>query len=224
MHRNATFYRTNEHASVKPALICEKHKAPVADLPILVFCGKCQPSSTVLASEHRAHYRTSSPQATLMRPVSDCLVRHIHRCSRAQEDKCPGPRWNAMCRSCCEYERIVCICPSQRTKVGYAVPCCRNDIHQCDPCIIHQGCNVFDNCKRCNNGTWEAKDDFYVSGTYCTECRQGWAGGDCLTCGDVIRRPQGHVILESYPINAKCDWTLHVSKGMTMELRQVSSN
>ncbi|KAI4892783.1 hypothetical protein NFI96_006341, partial [Prochilodus magdalenae] len=47
---------------VKPALICEKHKAPVADLLILVFCGKCQSSSTVLASEHRAHYRTSGPQ------------------------------------------------------------------------------------------------------------------------------------------------------------------
>uniref|UniRef100_A0A3B4DK41 Inactive serine protease PAMR1 n=1 Tax=Pygocentrus nattereri TaxID=42514 RepID=A0A3B4DK41_PYGNA len=124
-----------------------------------------------------------------------------------------------MCRSCCEYERIVCKCPSQGTKVGYAVPCCRNDIQQCDPCIIYQGCNVFDNCKRCNNGTWEAKDDFYVSGTYCTECRQGWTGGSCLTCGEVIRRPQGHVILESYPINAKCDWTLHVSTGLTMELR-----
>ncbi|KAI4883542.1 hypothetical protein NFI96_026924, partial [Prochilodus magdalenae] len=37
-------------AQVKPALIFEKHKAPVADLPILVFCGKCQLSSTVLAS------------------------------------------------------------------------------------------------------------------------------------------------------------------------------
>ncbi|KAI4888697.1 hypothetical protein NFI96_003873 [Prochilodus magdalenae] len=59
---------------VKTALICEKHKAPVADLPILVFCGKCQSSSTVLASEHRAHYRTSGPQAALMRPVSDCLT------------------------------------------------------------------------------------------------------------------------------------------------------
>ncbi|KAI4895603.1 hypothetical protein NFI96_021137, partial [Prochilodus magdalenae] len=34
--------------AVKPALICEKHKAPEADLPILVFCGKCQSSSTVL--------------------------------------------------------------------------------------------------------------------------------------------------------------------------------
>lgn len=61
--------------------------------------------------------------------------------SIAREDKCPGPRWNAMCRSCCEYELIRCKCPSQRTRVGYAVPCCRNDIHQCDPCIIHQGMN-----------------------------------------------------------------------------------
>ncbi|XP_017314205.2 inactive serine protease PAMR1 isoform X2 [Ictalurus punctatus] len=140
--------------------------------------------------------------------------------SRAQEDKCPGPDWNAMCRSCCEYELIRCTCPSQRTRVGYAVPCCRNDIHQCDPCIIHQGCSVFDNCKKCNNGTWQAKDDFYISGMYCTECRQGWSGGDCLTCGEVIRRPQGHVTLESYPINAKCEWTLHVGRGLAMEFRQ----
>ncbi|KAI4905760.1 hypothetical protein NFI96_029330, partial [Prochilodus magdalenae] len=51
---------------VNPALICEKHKAPVADLPILVFCGKCLSRSTVLASDHRAHYRRSGPQATLM--------------------------------------------------------------------------------------------------------------------------------------------------------------
>ncbi|KAI4875052.1 hypothetical protein NFI96_014253, partial [Prochilodus magdalenae] len=55
-------------AQVKPALICEKHKAPVVDLSILVFCGKCQSSSTVLASEHRAHNRTSGPQAALMSP------------------------------------------------------------------------------------------------------------------------------------------------------------
>ncbi|KAI4905889.1 hypothetical protein NFI96_014094 [Prochilodus magdalenae] len=38
-------------AQVKPALICEKHKAPVADLPILVFRGKCQSSSMVLANQ-----------------------------------------------------------------------------------------------------------------------------------------------------------------------------
>ncbi|KAK3527969.1 hypothetical protein QTP86_013084 [Hemibagrus guttatus] len=136
--------------------------------------------------------------------------------SRVQEDKCPGPRWNAMCRSCCEYELIRCTCPSERTRVGYTVPCCRNDIHQCDPCIIHQGCSVFDNCKKCDNGTWQAKDDFYISGKYCTECRQGWSGGDCLKCGEVIRRPQGHVTMESYPVNAICDWTLQVSNGFTM--------
>lgn len=40
---------------------------------------------------------------------------------------------------------------------------------------------MFDNCKKCNNGTWQAKDDFYISGMYCTECRQGWSGGDCLS-------------------------------------------
>ncbi|KAI4893701.1 hypothetical protein NFI96_000602 [Prochilodus magdalenae] len=40
-------------AQVKPALVCEKHKAPVADLPILVFCGKCQSSSTPLAKVRR---------------------------------------------------------------------------------------------------------------------------------------------------------------------------
>ena len=53
-------------AQGEPALICEKHRAPVADMPILVFYSKCQSSSTVLGSEHRAHYRTSRPEATLM--------------------------------------------------------------------------------------------------------------------------------------------------------------
>ncbi|XP_043101469.1 inactive serine protease PAMR1 [Puntigrus tetrazona] len=138
---------------------------------------------------------------------------------RLQEDKCPGPQWNAMCRTCCEYERISCKCPSQGTKVGYAVPCCRNVLDECDPCILHQGCSIFDNCKTCNNGTWQAKDDFYIGGRYCTSCRRGWSGGDCLTCGGVIQRPHGHVTLESYPINAKCEWTLQVGKGATMELR-----
>nr|XP_017212577.1 inactive serine protease PAMR1-like [Danio rerio] len=138
---------------------------------------------------------------------------------RSQEDKCPGPQWNAMCRTCCEYEQIACKCPSQGVKVGYAVPCCRNVLDECDPCILHQGCSIFDNCKTCSNGTWQAKDDFYIRGRYCTSCRQGWSGGDCLTCGEVIQRPHGHVTLESYPINAKCEWTLKVGRGTTMELR-----
>lgn len=44
-----------------------------------------------------------------------------------------------MCRGCCEYDVIRCKCPLQGTPVGYAVPCCRNAINECDPCIIHPG-------------------------------------------------------------------------------------
>lgn len=40
-----------------------------------------------------------------------------------------------------------------------------------------------------------------------------------LACGEVIHRPHGHVMLESYPINAKCEWTLQVGQGATIELR-----
>ncbi|XP_062405884.1 inactive serine protease PAMR1 [Sardina pilchardus] len=187
-----------------------------------------------------------------------------------------------MCRSCCEYEQIRCRCPSQRTQVGYAVPCCRNELDECDPCIIHQArcqmdvlqpispispdvilqrCSIFENCKTCNNGTWKPQDDFYIREQYCTECRQGWSGGDCMSkfreqyctecrqgwsggdcmskfreqyctecrqgwsggdcmkCGGVIRRRQGHVTMESYPINAKCEWTVYVNRGLTIDLR-----
>ncbi|KAI3371903.1 hypothetical protein L3Q82_006687 [Scortum barcoo] len=65
-------------AQGEPTLVCEKYRAPVADLQILVFFSKCQSSSTVLGSEHRAHYRTSGPQATFMKSVPDCLGRDIH--------------------------------------------------------------------------------------------------------------------------------------------------
>ena len=51
-------------AQGEPALICEKYKKPMADLPFLVFSSKCQSSATV--------------QATLMKSVSDCLDRDIH--------------------------------------------------------------------------------------------------------------------------------------------------
>ena len=63
-------------AQGEPALICEKYRAPVADLPILVFSSKS--SSMVLGGEHRANYRTLRPQPTLMKSVSDCLGRDIH--------------------------------------------------------------------------------------------------------------------------------------------------
>ncbi|XP_077566372.1 inactive serine protease PAMR1 [Stigmatopora nigra] len=124
-----------------------------------------------------------------------------------------------MCRSCCEYDVIRCKCPLQGTSVGYAVPCCRNAINECDPCIIHPGCSIFENCKRCNNGTWAPRDDFFIRGQYCAECRPGWSGGDCMKCGGVIRKRQGHLLLESYPNNARCDWIIQVDNPFTIELR-----
>uniref|UniRef100_A0A3P9CNI2 Inactive serine protease PAMR1 n=1 Tax=Maylandia zebra TaxID=106582 RepID=A0A3P9CNI2_9CICH len=132
---------------------------------------------------------------------------------------CPGPEWNVMCRGCCEYDVIRCKCPLQGTPVGYAVPCCRNAINECDPCIIHPGCSIFENCKRCNNGTWGPRDDFFINGKYCAECRPGWSGGDCMKCGGVIHKRQGHLVLESYPNNARCEWTIQVDRPFTIELR-----
>ncbi|KAG9281076.1 inactive serine protease PAMR1 isoform X2 [Astyanax mexicanus] len=132
---------------------------------------------------------------------------------------CPGPEWNVMCRGCCEYDVIRCKCPLQGTPVGYAVPCCRNARNECDPCIIHPGCSIFENCKRCNNGTWGPRDNFFIKGQYCSECRPGWSGGDCMTCGGVIRKRQGHLVLESYPTNARCEWTLQVDRPFTIELK-----
>ncbi|XP_049430504.1 inactive serine protease PAMR1 isoform X2 [Epinephelus fuscoguttatus] len=124
-----------------------------------------------------------------------------------------------MCRGCCEYDVIRCKCPLQGTPVGYAVPCCRNAINECDPCIIHPGCSIFENCKRCNNGTWGPRDDFFITGKYCAECRPGWSGGDCMQCGGVIHKRQGHLVLESYPNNARCEWTIQVDHPFTIELR-----
>ncbi|MEQ2314156.1 hypothetical protein AMECASPLE_009316 [Ameca splendens] len=124
-----------------------------------------------------------------------------------------------MCRGCCEYDVIRCKCPLQGTQVGYAVPCCRNAINECDPCIIHPGCSIFENCKRCNNGTWGPQDDFFINDNYCAECRPGWSGGDCKKCGGVIRKQQGHLVLESYPNNARCEWTIEVERPFTIELR-----
>lgn len=60
------------------ALICEKYRAPVADLLVLVFNDKCQSSSMVLGSEYKAHYRMLGSHAALMESVSDCWVRDIH--------------------------------------------------------------------------------------------------------------------------------------------------
>ncbi|KAK2919904.1 inactive serine protease PAMR1-like [Channa argus] len=150
------------------------------------------------------------------------LLLNLYFCATAWPhggENCPSSNWSIMCRPCCEYQLIQCRCPSKGSRVGYTVPCCRNALDQCDPCIIHPGCSLFENCKTCHNGTWKANDNFFVNGKYCTECRQGWSGGDCKTCGGVIKRAQGHVALESYPTNALCEWTVQVEKGSTIELR-----
>ncbi|CAJ0953179.1 unnamed protein product, partial [Ranitomeya imitator] len=58
-------------AQCEPAFICEEHREPVANLPILVFCGKCQESCTVLGCEHNPHLWTSGTQTILMESVSN---------------------------------------------------------------------------------------------------------------------------------------------------------
>ncbi|NXN29949.1 PAMR1 protease, partial [Nycticryphes semicollaris] len=135
-------------------------------------------------------------------------------------ENCPGAEWNIMCRECCEYDQIECICPGQKERVGYTIPCCRNEENECDSCLIHPGCTIFENCKSCRNGSWGGTlDDFYIKGIYCAECRAGWYGGDCMRCGQVLRASRGQILLEGYPLNAQCEWTIHVQAGFNIELR-----
>ncbi|XP_035184197.1 inactive serine protease PAMR1 isoform X2 [Oxyura jamaicensis] len=135
-------------------------------------------------------------------------------------ENCPGAEWNIMCRECCEYDQIECVCPGRKEKVGYTIPCCRNEENECDSCLIHPGCTIFENCKSCRNGSWGGTlDDFYIKGIYCAECRAGWYGGDCMRCGQVLRASRGQILLEGYPLNARCEWTIHVQAGFNIELR-----
>ncbi|XP_009995571.1 PREDICTED: inactive serine protease PAMR1 isoform X1 [Chaetura pelagica] len=135
-------------------------------------------------------------------------------------ENCPGAEWNIMCRECCEYDQIECICPGQKERVGYTIPCCRNEENECDSCLIHPGCSIFENCKSCRNGSWGGTlDDFYIKGIYCAECRAGWYGGDCMRCGQVLWASRGQILLEGYPLNARCEWTVHVQAGFNIELR-----
>lgn len=41
-------------------------------------------------------------------------------------------------------------------------------------------------------------------------------------CGGVIQRAQGLVALESYPTNARCEWTVQVEGDSSIELRWVT--
>ncbi|XP_075568928.1 inactive serine protease PAMR1 isoform X4 [Pelecanus crispus] len=102
-----------------------------------------------------------------------------------------------MCRECCEYDQIECICPGRKERVGYTIPCCRNEENECDSCLIHPGCTIFENCKSCRNGSWGGTlDDFYIKGIYCAECRAGWYGGDCMTCSSSPCLHDGTCILD----------------------------
>ncbi|NWV01884.1 PAMR1 protease, partial [Upupa epops] len=135
-------------------------------------------------------------------------------------ENCPGAEWNIMCRECCEYDQIECVCPGRKERVGYTIPCCRNEDNECDSCKKNPGCTIFENCKSCCNGSWGGTlDDFYIKGIYCAECRAGWYGGDCMRCGQVLRAPRGQILLEGYPLNARCEWTIHVQAGFNIELR-----
>ncbi|KAM6359869.1 inactive serine protease PAMR1 isoform 4-T4 [Alca torda] len=112
-------------------------------------------------------------------------------------ENCPGAEWNIMCRECCEYDQIECICPGQKERVGYTIPCCRNEENECDSCLIHPGCTIFENCKSCRNGSWGGTlDNFYIKGIYCAECRAGWYGGDCMTCSSSPCLHDGTCILD----------------------------
>ncbi|XP_059212904.1 adhesion G-protein coupled receptor F1-like [Centropristis striata] len=67
-------------AQCDPAFICEEHRVPVANLPILVFSGKCQTSCTMLGCKHKPHLWTWGPHTTLMESVCDRWSRHMHIC------------------------------------------------------------------------------------------------------------------------------------------------
>ncbi|KAK5874347.1 hypothetical protein PBY51_019301 [Eleginops maclovinus] len=106
---------------------------------MLSFLTRRLPTSTFL--DHKLYY----------------LLLNVCFCATAwpSADNCPSSQWSAMCRPCCEYQLIQCRCPSKGSRVGYTVPCCRNALDECDPCIFHQGCSLFENCKACHNGTWK---------------------------------------------------------------------
>ncbi|XP_051040025.1 inactive serine protease PAMR1 isoform X4 [Phodopus roborovskii] len=126
------------------------------------------------------------------------LISSLPREYTVINEACPGAEWNIMCRECCEYDQIECICPGKKEVVGYTIPCCRNEDNECDSCLIHPGCTIFENCKSCRNGSWGGTlDDFYVKGFYCAECRAGWYGGDCMPCSSSPCFHDGTCLLDS---------------------------
>ena len=62
----------------EPALICEEHRVPMANLTTQVFSGKCQSGCIELASEHSSLLWTSGPHTTIMDSVFHSLNRNMH--------------------------------------------------------------------------------------------------------------------------------------------------
>nr|XP_060620780.1 inactive serine protease PAMR1 isoform X2 [Anolis sagrei ordinatus] len=40
-----------------------------------------------------------------------------------------------------------------------------------------------------------------------------------IGCGQVLQASRGQILLESYPLNAHCEWTIHAKPGFVVELR-----
>lgn len=81
--QNALHGITNSVTSVtcaqgEPDLISEGYRVLMANLPTLMFSGKCQPDCTVLGCKYRSHLWTPCSHTTLKESVSDCLSRNVH--------------------------------------------------------------------------------------------------------------------------------------------------
>ncbi|KAI3358489.1 hypothetical protein L3Q82_014907 [Scortum barcoo] len=132
-------------AQCEPAFICEEHRAPVANLPILVFSGKCQTSCTMLGCKHNPHLWTSGPHTTLMESVSDRLSRHMHICgllevilqgsgSAPPVPPCTKAEVAVLLLGCCpptassvSPDVLACLLPSGKGQVGSRYKCNERD-------------------------------------------------------------------------------------------------
>ncbi|MEQ2170324.1 hypothetical protein GOODEAATRI_034353 [Goodea atripinnis] len=126
-------------AQCEPAFICEDHRAPVANLPILVFSGKCQASCTVLGCEHNPHLWTSGPHTILMESVSNRLCRHMHipPCTKVDVANLLG---NRSVLEVSAHALLCIVCEiSGHKRCFRAVPCCCNRVWRS---IISTPCQI----------------------------------------------------------------------------------
>ncbi|NXA09820.1 PAMR1 protease, partial [Sapayoa aenigma] len=127
-------------------------------------------------------------------------------------ENCPGAEWNIMCRECCEYDQIECVCPGQKERVGYTIPCCRNEENECDSCLIHPGIHpVF--------SSWCCFYVYFLQMSLPSPPQRIFFLFCSSGCGQVLRASRGQILLEGYPLNARCEWTIHVQAGFNIELR-----